>query len=501
MMSEGLGKSGKLTNETRHALALGSLSWASSIAALAKAHGVSRQTVHTQQTKARQAVKAAFVPDANDEAVLFYLPVTSRWLWQFIVALTFICRGSYRAVAECARDLLGVPMSIGYVHAVLHSLSSCAGGINRGQDLSPITGGAADEIFHGSKPVLACVDARTTYCYCLTTAERRDGDTWGVHLLDLRDQGLEPDYIVADAGSGIRSGHRMAWNGEKPCHGDVFHILHQMETLTNLQARMEKGKQTALAKLQAKASSGTASETLAVQLSVAVCEADQAKALVKALRLLTKWMQRDILSLAGPCLAVRQELFDFLVDELEQLAPLDEPRIRPLCTALKNQRDDLLAFAGVIDKKLADLAKRHRLPKERVREICLLHRLPETCPSYWMKLDHLRRAVGINFETVLADVARVLAETPRSSSLVESLNARLRICFTLRRHIDDQYLGLLQFFINHRRFTRSRCPERAGKSPRELMTGQAHPHWMTMLGLGSLQPMALTRAPSFAIAA
>jgi hypothetical protein len=47
---------------------------------------------------------------------------------------------------------------------------------------------------------------------------------------------------------------------------------------------------------------------------------------------------------------------------------------------------------------------------------------------------------------------------------------------------------LLQFFLNHRRFMRSRV-DRQGKSPRELMTGQEHPHWLTLLGLGPLQPL------------
>ena len=50
------------------------------------------------------------------------------------------------------------------------------------------------------------------------------------------------------------------------------------------------------------------------------------------------------------------------------------------------------------------------------------------------------------------------------------------------------YLELLRFFLNHRRFLRSRHAERQGKSPRELMTGHAHPHWLTLLGLGELQP-------------
>jgi len=81
-----------------------------------------------------------------------------------------------------------------------------------------------------------------------------------------------------------------------------------------------------------------------------------------------------------------------------------------------------------------------------------------------------------------------MVQTPRSSSLVENLNSRLRTYFTLRRHLGSSYLSLLQFFLNHRRFMRSRRAERTGKSPRELMTGQDHPHWLILLNLGPLQP-------------
>jgi hypothetical protein len=84
--------------------------------------------------------------------------------------------------------------------------------------------------------------------------------------------------------------------------------------------------------------------------------------------------------------------------------------------------------------------------------------------------------------------ALAMADTPRSSSLVENLNSRLRTYFTLRRHLGGSYLDLLRFFLNHRCFLRSRHAERQGKSPRELMTGQGHPHWLTLLGLGPLQP-------------
>jgi hypothetical protein len=39
-------------------------------------------------------------------------------------------------------------------------------------------------------------------------------------------------------------------------------------------------------------------------------------------------------------------------------------------------------------------------------------------------------------------VKQAMAQTPRSSSLVENLNSRLRNYFTLRRHLDGSYLDL-----------------------------------------------------------
>ena len=79
-------------------------------------------------------------------------------------------------------------------------------------------------------------------------------------------------------------------------------------------------------------------------------------------------------------------------------------------------------------------------------------------------------------------VDKALKETPRASSLVENLNSRLRNYFFLRRSLGNGYLNLLQFFLNHRQFLRSWVSERVGKSPRELLTDEAHPHWSELLG-------------------
>ena len=79
-------------------------------------------------------------------------------------------------------------------------------------------------------------------------------------------------------------------------------------------------------------------------------------------------------------------------------------------------------------------------------------------------------------------MAELAEHTVRASSVIENLNSRLRNYFFLRRHLGSDYLALLQFFLNHRRFLRSERAERVGKSPAELLTGQSHPHWLEMLG-------------------
>jgi hypothetical protein len=153
--------------------------------------------------------------------------------------------------------------------------------------------------------------------------------------------------------------------------------------------------------------------------------------------------------LAGPDLATRRELFDFIVAELAAREPEDRRRIHPVRVALQNQRDQLLAFAGVLDAKLAAIARAHATAERLVREACVLHGLPTTSPAYWQGWNRLRAQLGGTFHALFAAVSRSMADTPRSSSLVENLNSRLRSYFTLRRHLGGSYLDLLRFFLNH----------------------------------------------------
>ena len=76
-----------------------------------------------------------------------------------------------------------------------------------------------------------------------------------------------------------------------------------------------------------------------------------------------------------------------------------------------------------------------------------------------------------------------MEHTKRASSLIENLNSRIRVTMNAKRTVPANYFSLLQFYINTRKFHRSQKPERVGKSPVELMTGNGM-DFFESLGVG-----------------
>ena len=489
-MSPALSIAASLPSEVRQTIGVQALSRSVPISYLADKHQVSRKFVYQQGDKAQRSLDESFAPSQEDDEVLFHLPVTKSWLYQLILGLVLICHSSYRGVVELFRDLFDMPISIGTVHNRLQATAEQATEINQQQDLSGIEVGLHDEIFQANCPVLVGVDAALTYCYLLKSVDHRDEDTWGCHLLDLVAQGFDPDYTIADGGSGLRAGQKAAMP-ETPCHGDVFHIQQQFEQVANGLARQAQGATTHRIKLEQTIAKALLTNSMTRQLTIQQVQANRREAGLVAraqdVKTLLQWFSLDVMALAGPDLTVRQELFDFIEIELKQRAGKQYPTIRKLRKALHNQRDQLLAFAGVLDQKLEVIAQRFEVPLQAVREVCLLHRKHETSNAYWERWNQLHNKLSNKFYGLMEAVGNALKQTPRASSMVENLNSRLRNYFFLRRSLGDDYLNLLQFFLNHRQFMRSLKPERVGKSPKELLTRQPHPHWLELLGFERFQ--------------
>jgi len=475
-----------MTPWQRRGLALEALAESETVSQLARQHEVSRKFVYQQAAKAEEALDEAFLfAQHSDDEALFHLPVSKSWLRQLVLGLTLICHSSIRGIGELLRDVFDYPISVGTVHAILVDAVGQARSYNNRQDLSGVRIGAHDEIFQNGQPVLVGADVDSTYCYLLSLEDRRDGDTWGLRLLELQDRGFHPEATIADAGSGLRTGQTLAMP-EVPCRGDVFHALQTVLPLVTFLENRAYDAIATRADLERKKARrrwrGQRTQDIACQIARARRTENEAITLADEVSLLFDWLRYDVLSLAGPDHAGRRELYDFVVAELRARESLCPHRIGPVVRALSNQRDQLLAFAAQLDRDLEALALQFQLPAATLREVFNIEALELDSPARWPREAMLREQLGDRFFGVSVAVAELVDRTTRASSVIENLNSRLRGYFFLRRHLGPDYLALLQFFLNHRRFLRSERSERIGKSPAELLTGETHPHWLEMLG-------------------
>lgn len=478
-----------LSPNERKKLAVRAIADQSPISSLAKETNTSRKFIYSQKGKAVKALDAAFSEDKEDEEkVLFYLPITKAWLKQLVIALILICHSSYQGVIEICRDLLNVAISKGGIHNILQGVVEKVREIHCQQDLSQVRVGAHDEIFQNGSPVLVGCDAHSTYCYLLSEEQHRDGDTWGTHLLDLQKKSnLNPDYSVADGGAGLRRGQKEAWPNI-PCFGDVFHALMPFLAVASYLGNRALGAMSAVSGLDKKLSKPRKMsdykkhKTLTKKRSSAETESLQAIEIADDVHTLYNWLKDDILSLVGPSLKERQELLNFVIEELKRVEPHCFHKIHPLRVFLENNQDNLLEFSGVIDKELLRISFEFQVCPTRVRAVYGLQGLPSSSQKRWRKESEARNELGNRFYPIQNEVEEVLSKIVRASSVVENLNSRLRNYFTLRKNLGKGYLDLLRFFLNHRRFMRSERADRVGKSPRELMTKSNHEHWLELLG-------------------
>lgn len=473
--------------DQRQQLAIAALAGAQPISHLAAAHDVSRKFVYQQADKAQQALDQAFDPEPGEDHALFHLPVTKAWLRQLTLGLVLICHSPLRGAHELLRDVFDYPLSLGAIHDIVAHAVPWARRHNDAQDLSRVRIGAHDEIFQAGHPILVGCDTDSTYCYLLSPEQRRDTETWAVRLWELAERGFHPEATVADGGSALRAGQELALPGV-PCRGDVFHPFYEEvgPLVRSLEARAYQAIE-ARAKLEKQlATPGKHRDrrraSLAQRLRHARPAETRAIALADDVALLARWLRQDVLAVNGLNYEGRRELYDFVLAELHARQGVGPAGLPAACAALENQRDDLLAFAAGLDRDLADVAAEYEVPLGLVREALQVQVLPAHDVHRGPREAALRQALRGRCHAVCEAVAAVTASVIRASSVVENVNSRLRNYFFLRRQLGPDYLALLQFFLNHRRFLRSARPERVGKSPSELLTGERHGHWLELLG-------------------
>ena len=402
-----------------------------------------------------------------------------------VLGLTLICHSSLRGVSELLADLFDYPLSLGSVHNILHQAIATARQVTAAQDLAPVRIGAHDEIFQTGRPVLVGADVVSTYCYLLGPEEHRAADSWGVRLLELTERGFGPDATIADFAGGLRAGQAEAVPAV-PCRGDVFHAL---QTTLPLVRYLENRADDAIAtrsRLEERQDGteyrqGRNDLPLAGQPRYARAAETQTVARAEEAATLIGWLRQDVLTVRGPDYANRGALYDWIGAELRMREPQWPHTIRPVRCWLENHRDHLLAFAKQLDQDLQALAEAFTVPVALVEEVRQVLNLAARRPERWPREQALWERWGSRYGVVREAVTELQGQVVRARSVIENLNSRLRNYFLLRRHLGADYLALVPFFLNHRRFVRREHPEREGTSPAELLTGKTQPHWLESL--------------------
>jgi hypothetical protein len=457
------------------------------ITTLAHQHQVSRKFVYQQLQRADDALAQAFTPaDPAPQDLLFWLPVTKPWLRQLVLSLVLIGHSSLRGVQELLADVFDYPLALGTIHHFLHQEMAKARTLNQAHDLGAVRVGALDEIFQAGQPVLVGVDVDSTFCFLLSVEAHRDADTWGVRLLEAHDRGLQPEYFIADFGQGLRAGQAAALP-EIPCRGDLFPALQEgPEIVTTLENQAYRAREAfdQLERQQAayRGRHGRANPSTVRKLVRARARLNAARTRADEVTVLLRWLRHDILAVNELTLSAREELYDFVVGALQRHAAEGPDRLQRLATCLRNHRTEMLSFAVRLEQECQRLAETFAVPLAWVRALLEVQARDARDPRRWQAEAALRQQLRGRFHDLQEAVATVVQRTVRASSVIENLNSRLRNYFTLRRQLGPDYLALLQFFLNHRRFVRSAHPQRVGRSPAELLRGQAQPHWLELLG-------------------
>ena len=484
-----------ISNDERKNIGLQSISNLQTITEIAASQNVSRKFVYQQKNKICSAADAAFAEHETcaGEQVLFWLPVTKSWLHQFIIVLIFDCRATFRCVIKAAMSLLDYVISIGTIFNVMKSVSVDFQNIHEKEDLSSVKLGTNDKTFHHNDPVLTGVDVTSLYCYLLSQESRRDGDTWGIKLLELKDKGYDPDRIFADDGDGLRAGHKIVFP-ETPCDENVFHAIKLMKEMcryfrNRFKSAITYRKDQEQKMLKAKERGNTQKYSRILGMSRQYEFSMQN--LSETITTLVCLMEHDVLNKAGPNTANRYELYNFILDELLQLSKIHPHRIHSVWTTLKNQKHLLLAFTGVLNDKFEAIAERFSTSVENIWKVCEPQRCNYGGSKYAIRSIPLQLLFKDDFDLVENLVIEAMNTTERTSSMVENFHSHLKMYFFLRKTtLGNDYLDVLRFYINHTTFMRSENPDRVGKTPAEILTGKKHPHWLEMLGYNRFKQAA-----------
>jgi hypothetical protein len=324
--------------------------------------------------------------------------------------------------------------------------------------------GELDETFQGRNPCLTVVDGRSFVVLNLTAADRRDGTTWAVTLLDLQERGIQFHDLVSDGAKGIRSGVEDA-ELAVPLRPDLFHLTQDAHKIAQRLERIAYGAiETAERARRAERERQAPKRRPGRPLEVDVSLDDAVEAEEDAIYTYDgwRWLWGEARRALEPIneqgqLTTTKEARETMETAMELLQEIGRDDVTDFALGILDRLDDLLAPLIWLEECLAPWCEE----VDDETEALILWA--------WRHRETLDLEPGAGFpesqQRVVKAFWEILALFHRSSSLAESFHSWLRPYLHIHRGMPQWLFPLLTLLWNHHIFQRGK---REGKSPLEL---------------------------------
>jgi len=446
------------------------------VSKLAEEYHTNRQFVYAQREKVQELL------DKDFDASLPVIPCVTmdrELIQKTIFGCMVICNGSTEDTQEFLETIFQTRLSIGTISATINALADQAKEFNDSISLEEIKTGAHDEIFQADTAVLVGVEPQSTYVYLCEGSETRDGTAWGCALLDKQKQGLNIETSVNDAGTGLIKGIQDVYP-EAKIQNDIFHAekkvslcMYRAERAAYKMIRLEYKLEHKYTKAQ-----GTKKEKHLKEYEAAVVQSLTAIDFYDTLYILYTWL-KEAFQIGGYSYEERKYMLHFIINELEGL-PITKILTEAITYLMLNQ-DSLLTFVQDIQEQIKEFAKAQKVDTDSLNLMWEQLKYKTSSKQYndieITLIDTLRQ----NYTYVRNKFNDFTYKIVRASSIVECINSLIRPYLSLKRAVYGNFLPLVQFYLNTRRYRRSRCKERVGKSPIELLTHRQYPSPVNIL--------------------
>ena len=362
--------------------------------------------------------------------------------------------------------------SVGHLSGLVNHTGTIAGLIlNDERVTSAFQAAACDEIFFHQQPILTVVEPDSMAIGAIEKMGNRTAESWQAvlsHFPKLR-------YVVSDLARGLIKGVQLS--GNLLHQGEMFHFFRDVGRTTQRleRHRLLKEETDAWDKWCAgRIYTPTLENTLA-KINTFLAQMEQYYQTIERLSL-AFWPIMD-----NGRLLTEKQAKRILTEVRSRLSSLvDAFGLADLIKQVRNAQTHCLSYIREISRKLGQLVatlpdtlpipKSHLL-RLAIEDVCLRYafwqgaRVHDEYLQLWETLWPLGDYLA-TFGSLLRQVEKILYTPKRASSLVESVNSKLRTVQYIKKQVSQEYLWLLALKHNLEPFAHGK---RQGHSPFELL--------------------------------